>query len=133
MGKTVKENVFYLALASLLTHELDAVANHEWRILPLLKALPETLGMSLFIGLHVPLFALLLALVASDRPAVRQLSRFGVCIFLILHAGLHAAFIGQPGYEFSSAVSHLLIFGGSLVGGLYLTWVARERTLEQAR
>jgi hypothetical protein len=116
----MKDTVFYLGLGTLFTHELDAIANHEWRILPILRSLPEQAGMSTFVLLHIPLFAVLIALVASDDERLRRLSRLSVSAFLLIHAGLHIWFANEAGYEFASTVSKLLIFGGALFGGLHL-------------
>ena len=52
--------------------------------------------MNTFILLHVPLFAVLLALVSSSNKPLRKRSRLGVCLFLIIHAGLHLWFMGNP-------------------------------------
>ncbi len=122
----LKEAAFYLGFGSLLTHELDAMSNHEWRLLPVLRALPDETGMMVFVALHVPLFAVLLALVASSRPRMRRLSRLAVAGFLVLHAGLHVLFMGHQGYEFSSWLSETLIFGGALCGVVYLVLALRE-------
>jgi hypothetical protein len=116
----MRDIVFYLGIASLFTHELDAVPNHEWRGMPLLRALPDETAMVVFIAAHVPLFAILIALVASSKPHVRTLSRLGIALFLVVHGLLHALSMGGPTYEFSSTLSNVLIFGGALSGALYL-------------
>jgi hypothetical protein len=111
---------FFLGLGLLFTHELDAVANHEWRTLPLLGTLPDDTGMRVFIAAHVPLFAILIALVGSRNGRIRALSRLAVGVFLVVHGSLHALSVGEPTYEFSSGLSRVLIFGGSVFGALYL-------------
>ena len=116
----MKDIVFYVGLGTLLTHELDAMPNHEWRVLPLIRELPDDMGMMVFVAAHVPLFAALIALVASLKPRTRALSRSGVCIFLIVHGLLHVLFIAHPDYEFASLMSQTLIFGGSILGAAYL-------------
>ena len=116
----MRNALFYLGLATLFTHELDAVANHEWRIMPILRSLPEEVGLTAFVLLHIPIFAVLIALVFSSNGRIRRLSRIAVSVFLLAHAGLHTLFAAEVGYEFSSLVSSILIFGGALVGGLYL-------------
>jgi hypothetical protein len=116
----MRDMAFYLGLGSLFTHELDAIPNHEWRGLPLLGTLPDETGMLVFISAHVPLFATLIALVASKDERIRGLSRLGISVFLVVHGLLHALSAGEPTYEFSSRLSRLLIFGGSALGALYL-------------
>ncbi len=117
----MKNTVFYLGIGALFTHELDAVQNHEWRILPLIRMLPEETAMNLFIAAHVPLFALLLACVTSSDTRTRHMSRLIIGAFLIFHGGLHTLYMSHPSYEFSSILSNTLIFGGAVLGAVYVT------------
>ena len=128
----MRDIAFYLGLGALCTHELDAVPNHEWRGMPLLGALPDETAMVVFIAAHVPLFAVLIALVASSNARTRMLSRRGVGVFLLVHGLVHALSMGQPTYEFSSTLSNLLIFGGAAFGGLYLLLEAIQNTVPDA-
>lgn len=123
----MKEAVFLLGMATLFTHELDAMPNHEWRGLPLLGALPDATAMAIFVAAHVPLFAILIALVASSNPRIRTISRIGIAAFLLVHGLLHASKAGQPNYEFTSLLSNLLIFGSAALGTAYLALEARDR------
>ena len=116
----MRDVAFYLGLGSLLTHEIDAIPNHEWRGLPLLGTLPDETGMLVFIAAHVPLFAVLIALVASKDERIRRYSRLGISAFLVVHALLHVLSAGAPTYELASRLSRLLIFGSAVLGGLYL-------------
>ena len=115
----MKTVAFYTGLALLLTHELDAIRNHEWRVLPLVRALPDALGQQAFIAAHIPLFAILIALIASLNTVVRERARIGLCAFLVVHAGLHFLFSGHAEYEFSSWLSALLIYGAAACGLAY--------------
>ena len=112
--------IFYLGMATLFTHEMDAMLNHEWRVLPLTSWLPENSGMLVFTFFHIPLYAVLIALVASKNRKVRFWSRIGVSTFLLIHAALHAFFKDSPSYEFSSVSSLILIFGGGLFGLVHI-------------
>ncbi len=123
----MKNFAFYLGLAFLCTHELDALPNHEWRVLPLLNSLPEDIGQVVFVAGHVPLFAILIALTASLKPQTRRVSRIGVSAFLAVHAIGHALSVGDPSYEFTSTLSEVLIFGGGFFGTLFLIFEWRER------
>jgi len=116
----MKNVFFYLGLGTLFTHELDAISNHEWRLLPILRSLPDLLAMNTFVLLHVPLFALLVALIASTDALLRKRARLAVSVFLIIHAGLHLWFMNDASYEFVSTISSMLIFGGALFGGLHI-------------
>jgi len=116
----MKNSIFYIGMSILFTHELDALINHEWRLLPLIGWLPDEYGELAFIFIHIPLFAILIALVASSNDKIRSLSRFGISIFLVIHGLLHVVFMGNASYEFTSALSNVLIFGGAIFGAVFL-------------
>ena len=118
--KTLKDNIFYLGIGLFFTHELDAMTNHEWRVLPLTSWKPEYNGELSFVLLHIPLFAILVALVASLNEVIRRRSWIGVSLFLAIHGALHAAFMVHDDYEFSSLLSNVLIFVGAVCGAVYL-------------
>ena len=114
-------NMFFsFGAATLITHELDAMSNHEWRVLPLTSWLPDEYGMLVFLFAHIPFFAVLLGLLASKRDHIRFLSRIGISVFLVVHGFLHALFWGNTNYEFASIASKSLIFGGALIGLIHL-------------
>ncbi len=125
----MKDIAFYLGIAALFTHELDAMPNHEWRGLAILQSLPDDIGMAVFVAAHVPLFAILIALISSSNPRTRTISRLGIGAFLLVHGTLHALSMGQPTYEFTSTLSNLLIFGGAALGALYLALEAKHRSI----
>jgi hypothetical protein len=118
--------LFFAGMATLFTHEMDAMLNHEWRVLPLTSWLPDQTGMQVFLFFHIPLFAVLIGLVASSNEIIRYRSRIGISIFLVFHSLLHALFTGRSTYEFASIPSILLIYGGALFGFLHLILELRE-------
>jgi hypothetical protein len=122
----MKAWVFYLGLGALLTHEMDAMTHSEWRVLPVTRWLADDLGRDAFVVAHVPLYALVLGLVASLHPATRYRSRFWVSVFLMVHAVLHGLFSSDPAYTFAGALSNTLIYGAAVLGGLYLVLDRRE-------
>ena len=63
----MRNALFYLGLATLFTHELDAIANHEWRVMPIFRSLPDEVAFNAFVLSHIPLFAVLIALVSSSN------------------------------------------------------------------
>lgn len=132
----MREIVFHLGFATIAAHEMDAVANAEWRLLPLLNLLPEDLAYVTFVLLHVPLFAGLIWLCWSTGVAMRRRWRALLSAFLVLHVGLHLFFAGHPDYAFDSMTSELLIFGGGIFGLLYLLWplfgTVGEESVERA-
>lgn len=111
------EFAYYLMLALFITHELDAVKRHEWRVLPLTSFLPERVGEQVFIWAHVPIFVLLLNFGGLDPR-----SFVAVCLsaFSIVHILLHIGFRKHPKNEFNNISSWSLIVGTGLFGALHL-------------
>lgn len=112
--------IFYLGIALLFTHELDAMTHHEWRLLPGLAMLDEVSGRWWFVLLHVVLFAVVIGCIASLNPRLRKRSRMFTAGFMVIHAGLHTMFIHHADYTFAGFLSHGLIYGAALLGVTYL-------------
>lgn len=113
------EQIFLFGgLSLILTHELDAVRQREWRIFPGLARLGDEAGFQAFTALHVPLFlALLWGLFAGglDRGLADGLS-----LFLVVHVGLHLLALRHPENRFTSPLSWALIAGAGLCGAIDL-------------
>jgi Mg/Co/Ni transporter MgtE len=116
----MKDTAFYSGLALLFTHELDAMANHEWLLIPLLRGLADPVGQATFILAHVPIFAIVIASVASLNLRTRSLARDIASGFMIAHVLLHIVFSGHAAYGFDSLLSMGLIYGAGLCGTVYL-------------
>lgn len=116
----MKENIFYLGVGLFFTHELDAMLNHEWRVLPLTSWLKEDVGKTTFVLMHVPLFAILVALIASNNNTIRDLTWYWLSAFFLIHGVLHAVYRVHKQYEFGSFQSNLLIYGAALCGCMYI-------------
>lgn len=111
--------VLYIGVALLMTHELDAVMNNEWLVLPLTSWLSSEVGYEVFLWFHVPLFFAILALLSSRKERTRIISGKVLSVFLLVHAGLHWLCSEHTLYDFSSISSNLLIYGGAVFGTLY--------------
>jgi hypothetical protein len=114
--------LFHLGFATLITHELDAMTQSEWRLLFILHRWPEQIASATFVVLHIPLITILLWLTNNESLSIRHSSRIVVATFLIVHAGLHRLLKHHPNYTFDSTLSLSLIYGGGLLGFLY--WVS---------
>lgn len=123
----MKKLFFYLGAGTLFTHELDAVLNHEWKVLPLTSWLPDEYGALVFIFAHIPLFAIVLWLISHQKESIRFRSQIWISIFLILHGMLHLLFVGNVNYKFNSLSSNILIFGVVVLGMGYLLLEFREK------
>ncbi len=97
--------LFLTCLAWLFAHELDAIKQHEWRILPLTSWMRDDAGYVVFVLLHIPLMVVIILALPS------QTFQVGMDMFLILHGGLHILFRNHPAYTFNNALSKMLIFG----------------------
>lgn len=51
-----KTVLFLLGLSLLVCHELDAMTHQDWRLLPVLGALPGETARIVFVITHIPLF-----------------------------------------------------------------------------
>ena len=123
----MKDLAFYLGFGTLFAHELDSILNHEWRVIPIVRGLPDETGLMVFIVAHIPLLAILTALVSSQNPKTRWRARIGIGLFLVLHGLLHVWFRDHPAYEFSNTLSNILIFGGSILGIIFLVLELNEK------
>ncbi|MGB3638819.1 MAG: DUF6713 family protein [Rivularia sp. (in: cyanobacteria)] len=133
----MKNLLFYLGFATLITHELDAMTQSEWKLLFILRSLPEETASSAFVILHVPLITALLWLTNNESQLIKNWSRIAFAAFLVIHSGLHKLLENNPNYTFNSTLSLGLIYGGGLLGLLYLTvifisWGSRLNNVVEA-
>jgi len=78
------DHFYFLMLAALFTHELDAVKRHEWRVLPLTSFLPERIGEQVFIWSHVLLF---FGIFLGSQGASADAFRLGLSAFAVIACG----------------------------------------------
>ncbi|GAC1554295.1 MAG: hypothetical protein NVS2B7_30240 [Herpetosiphon sp.] len=109
---------FAIAFSCLLTHEMDAIRLQEWKIFPILSALPDKQGYTVFTALHGPLYVLLLWRLLSPGGSMFIIN--GLDSFCILHVGLHVVFRNHRHNHFRSWFSWALILGAGLAGALDL-------------
>ena len=119
--------LFFVGLSFLFCHELDAVAQSEWRLLPVLGRLSDVDAYPAFVLLHVPLFALVLWWTGSTSPRVRYRAQLGVDAFLVVHAGLHTALRSDELYTFHSTLSELCIYGAAALALVHAPLAVRSR------
>jgi hypothetical protein len=125
----VKKIIFCLGIGFLFTHEMDAMLNNEWRVMPLTSWLSNESGQKIFLLAHIPLFAVLAALIASSNETIRNRTQVVISAFLAIHGVLHVAFMSQQQYKFESIESNLLIFGGAVCGAIFLFLNQRRGTI----
>ena len=113
----MEDRFFYLALALILMHEMDAIRCKEWRIFPGLSYLNDTWGLRLFLWAHLPLYYFLLF---PLRQKNLENLIYGLDIFFLVHVGLHLLFLLHPKNEFKDSLSWSFILGAGLFGALDL-------------
>jgi hypothetical protein len=113
--------LFLLNIAWIAAHELDAIAQQEWRFFAALSPirLSETNAYQIFVLAHIPLFVLVIA------AAGNIVFQVGFDLFLLVHAGLHWSLRNHPKIKFKNWFSWLLIGGAALSGALHLVLLAR--------
>ena len=112
--------LFLVGFALLLTHELDAVQRHEWRLFPFLSKLEDDAAYHVFTILHVPLFVLLLWLMFHPSENVRVWFQVSMDVFFIVHLGLHQMLKSHKQYEFTGIFSRSIIFLLAIAGLAHL-------------
>ncbi|KAA3647186.1 MAG: hypothetical protein DWQ07_06715 [Chloroflexi bacterium] len=117
--QTYLDLLFITNVAFIITHELDAIRQGEWRFFFAPTNLSDQHAYRIFTALHVPLFVLIIWNLNSFPFQV------GFDIFLMVHAGLHWLLREHPLIDFNNGFSRFWIFGGSLLGALHiiLLWV----------
>lgn len=114
--------LFYCGFALLACHEMDAIARHEWRLLPGLSGLEDGVARDLFTLLHLPAYVVILWLGAQAQRATIIWTRRLFCLFLVIHGALHFSLSGHALYEFVPPVETITVYGGALTGLAYLVW-----------
>lgn len=116
----MKTILYYLGVAALFTHELDAVLNFEWRLLFHLRSLPDDAAGSWFVALHLPMFFAFFYFGHHKHTKVQNLFRGAVAIFLVIHSGLHVALSHHEHYQFDGFLSNLYIYSAAGFGIAFL-------------
>ena len=112
--------LYWAMISALLTHELDAVKRHEWRVLPLTSFLPEKTGEQVFIWMHIPLF---LVLLWFSRAGAHTTFALSFSAFAVFHVFLHWVFRKHPAYEFNNLSSWAIIVLTGLLGAAHIVSV----------
>jgi hypothetical protein len=111
---------YYLGVAALFTHELDAVVNMEWRLLYHLRTLPDVTAEAAFIGMHLPMFFAFFYFGHHPKAIIRERFRLIIAIFLVVHSALHFRLSDDPLYQFEGVISNAYIYGATLFGLLFI-------------
>ena len=113
--------LFALAFALLLTHEMDAIRNQEWKMFIGLKELPEETAYRIFLLLHLPLYLIILVLLTTDLVGIGMII---VDVFLIFHTILHYFFRHHPENQLTNRLSKGIINAAGVAALLHFVIAA---------
>lgn len=116
----VADLIFFSALSALLLHEMDGIDKQEWRLLFVLRRLPDEGAMRWFVLLHFPLFVAMLALVAATPSTAIRWTQGAVDTFLIAHAALHERLAHGGDAAFANPFSRSLIWPAAALSAVHL-------------
>ncbi|MDU5336928.1 DUF6713 family protein [Enterococcus sp.] len=108
--------LFALELALLLTHEMDAVGQKEWKLFIFLKDLPQQTAYWVFTLPHIVLYALVLFFLLLKSTIILYV----VDLFLICHLLLHYFFRKHPENHLTGFWSKLIINFAGIIAGIHL-------------
>ncbi|MFN7178313.1 DUF6713 family protein [Hyphomonas sp.] len=107
------ESLYRLTAACLVTHELDSILLQGRRTFSLIGGFDQ----QIFLWAHVPVVLAMLFYAEFSR---RISVRYGMCVFAVIHVGLHWVYRNQPVYDFTSVSSWVLILLAGIFGAAYL-------------
>ena len=107
------ESCYRLTAACLIVHELEAVLLRPWSAF---HTIDNPLTQIILLA-HVPVVVGLLVIAELTR---RPMIKVGVCMFALLHVGLHWLYRDQPFHDLGSITSWVLIFLAGIFGAAYL-------------
>ncbi|MEM7096660.1 MAG: DUF6713 family protein [Pseudomonadota bacterium] len=124
--------IYYLTIATLVTHELDAVRHSEWVLLYILRDLPAATAYTVFVVLHVPLIVAILWLSHHQNEKLQSIFRFLFGVLTCVHAIIHLGLEGSEKYFFEGWLADGLIFGSATLGAIYSTTVLLDHLTDRS-
>ena len=111
------DSLYRLTAACLVTHELESTLRQSGN--PFSASLNSftSLDQQIFMWAHVPI---VLGMILLAETGNRATIRYGLCVFAVVHVGLHWFYRNQPVYDFSSLASWALIALAGIFGAAYL-------------
>jgi hypothetical protein len=106
---------FYIGLAFIFVHEMDAVRLQEWKMFPFLSNIKDESGYKIFTIIHLPIYFLLFWGLFGNQGTNHSLI-LGLDVFFIIHVGLHLLFLKNKNNQFKSTFSWGLILLTGLFG-----------------
>ncbi|MBI1400849.1 DUF6713 family protein [Hyphomonas sp.] len=111
------DRLYRLTAACLITHELESTLRQGRNAFTNTLSGYSSLDQQIFLWAHVPIVLGLILLAETGNRAAR---RYGLCVFAVVHVGLHWFYRNQPVYDFGSLASWVLIILAGIFGAAYL-------------
>ncbi|NET32033.1 MAG: hypothetical protein F6K19_08520 [Cyanothece sp. SIO1E1] len=108
----MEHGFFFVGLAFITMHEMDAIRCKEWRIFPGLSLLSDYWGMIVFQLAHIPLFIWVFSAIYQGQEGF--IKNFD--LFLVVHLILHIIFLWHKKNEFKDWISWTIIIGAAVFG-----------------
>ena len=101
--------LFFVNIALLISHEMDAIRCKEWGMFIVLKDMKENTAYLIFSIVHIPLYIGLIYLIAYS--SANTINIFSICIdiFLVFHWVIHYLFRNKQQNYFKSLYSLVII------------------------
>lgn len=107
------QSLYRLTAACLIVHELELLLLGEWDVF---HGTATPIGQAMMFT-HI---AIVLGLLVAAEVTRSALIRMGLCVFAVLHVGLHWLFRNDPVQAVASAASWVLILLAGAFGAAYL-------------
>jgi hypothetical protein len=109
---------FYIGLATLFVHEMDAVRYKEWKMFPVLSKVQDNIAYYIFTGLHLPLYMTIFLLLLKPKSALYLIATLN--IFFIIHFFLHLFLVKKQQNRVNETFSWTLLVVNGMSGMLSL-------------
>lgn len=107
------DSLYRLTAACLIVHELEVILLREWSAFHDISNPVQQIIMFA----HVPV---ILGMLVAAELTRRINIRVGICMFAVLHVGLHWVYRNQPFHDLGSTTSWVLILLAGIFGAAYL-------------
>lgn len=111
------DSLYRLTAACLVTHELDSILLQTNDPVHFAANGLFAMDQQIFMWAHVPIIIGMLFYAEFSR---RASVRYAMCMFAVMHVGIHWLYRDQPVYDFASMSSWVLILLAGIFGAAYM-------------
>ncbi len=122
--KQLSTPLFISMISLLLIHEMDAIRTKEWRMFIFLKDMKDAPAYRFFLLAHLPLYFIVIFILAYDNNAVTNIFYYVLDFFLIGHALIHWLFRKNPNNGFTSGLSKIIIYLSGILAMVHMVFLS---------